>query len=160
MNRKGFTLVELLATLVVLGIVMSIVLVSVNGGFGEAKNKTEDVFIDTIKDAMDMYLNSDAKELDFDTTCSNSIDKTYGEVKVYKASTNFQNVINSKYKPITQDDLVNPANKDVDCVDAVNIIVNVYRDEDFVYYYSIDKSRFACLTQTDKISNLPEGFDC
>lgn len=160
MNRKGFTLVELLATLVVLGIVMSIVLVSVNGGFGEAKNKTEDVFVDTIKDAMDMYLDSNAKNLNFSTSCPNEIVKTYGEVKVYKATTNFQTVIDSKYKPITQNDLVNPANKDVECALASNISINIYRDEDFVYYYSIDKTEFGCLTKTDKISNLPEGYDC
>lgn len=160
MNNKGFTLIELLATLVVLGIVMSIVLVSVNGGFGEAKNKTEDVFVDTIKDAMQMYLNSNAKELNFNNMCSNKMDKTHGLVSVYKVSTTFDEVINSKYKPITQNDLVNPANKDVECVTASNIEINIYRDEDLVYYYSVNKSEFGCLTQTDKISNLPEGFDC
>lgn len=159
MNKKGFTLVELLATLVVLGIIMSIVLVSVNGGFGEAKEKTEDIFIDTIKDAMDMYLDSDAKSLNFNKICSNKINKTYGEVIVYKATTNFQSVINSRYKPITQNDLVNPANKKT-CYGGQFIPVNIYRDEDFVYYYSIDKRLFGCLTQTDMITNLPEGFDC
>lgn len=159
MNRKGFTLVELIATLVVLGLVMSIVLVSVNGGFGEAKNKTEDVFIGTIKDAMDIYLNSDAKELKFNTTCSNYIDKTYGEVSVKKATITFDKVINSRYKPITQSDLVNPANE-IECNDAINIVVNIYKDEDYVYYYSINKNGFGCLTQSGVISNLPEGFDC
>ena len=66
MNRKGFTLVELLATLVILGIIVGIVIISVSGSLGGAKEKTEEVFVDTIKDAMDVYLDSDAKELDFD----------------------------------------------------------------------------------------------
>ena len=87
---------------------------------------------------------------------------------MYKVTTNFQAVIESKYKPITQNDLVNPANKDVECAIASNIEINIYRDDDFVYYYSIDKSEFdkseteKCLIHTtlDKISNLPEGFDC
>lgn len=170
MNRKGFTLVELIATIVVLGIVMSIVLVSVNVGFGEAKDKTEDVFVDTIKDAMKMYLDGDKKDssgnaLSF-SKCTNLITKSRGtgegseyEVNVYKAETKFDAVIKSKYEPITQNDLVNPANK-VKCAIASDIDINIYRDEDFVYYYSIDKNSFECLTQSGKISNLPEGFDC
>ena len=159
MNRKGFTLVELLATLAVLGLVMSVVLIGVNGGFGEAKSKTEDVFIKTIKDAMDIYLDSNGKNLTFSNKCVKYIDKTYGDVAVYKVTTTFDNVINSKYKPITQDDLVNPSNK-VKCANASSIYINIYRDEDFVYYYSIDKSDLNCLTQEGYISNLPEGFDC
>lgn len=166
MNRKGFTLVELIATLVVLGLVMSVVLISVNGGFSNAKEKTEDVFVDTIKDAMDMYLSSDAKKLNFELT-SCTLDKTYGTVNVYKATITFDEVINSEYKPITQKDLVNPANKDVVCSDASDIDINIYKDDDYVYYYSIDKSEFGCLLNTNVdngqslvISNLPKGFDC
>ena len=159
MNNKGFTLVELIATIVVLGIITSIVLVSVNGGFGEAKNETEDVFVETIKDAIDMYLDSDAKNLSFNSLCSNKLNKSHGTVNVYKVTTNFQSVINSKYEPITQKDLVNPANEEK-CKNASLISISIYRDDDFVYYYSINKSQFGCLTQTDKISNLPEGFDC
>ena len=56
MNKKGFTLVELLATLVILAIVMGIVLASGIFNLENAKGKTEDVFIDSIKDAMKIYL--------------------------------------------------------------------------------------------------------
>lgn len=160
MNKKGFTLVELLATLVVLGIVMSVVFVSVNGGFGNAKEKTEDVFVDTIKDAMEVYLNSDAKNLNFSAKCTNYMDKTYGDVEVKVATTTFKSVIDSEYKPIMQEDLVNPANKDVNCNNANDIEINIYKDEDYVYYYSIDKEEFGCLLNTGVISNLPEGFVC
>ena len=37
MNNKGFTLVELLATVVLLAIIVGIVLVSTNGGFKKSK---------------------------------------------------------------------------------------------------------------------------
>ena len=67
MNKKGFTLVELIASLVILGVILSITIVGASNIFSSAKNKTEDVFVDTIRDAMDMYLTSyNVKELDFD----------------------------------------------------------------------------------------------
>ena len=167
MNKKGFTLVELLAVLVILAIVLGITIVSVSGIFNNAKKKSEDAFVATIKDAMEMYLTSeDAKGLSFSTTCSNVLSKSYGNRKVYKSTITFANVINSEYKPITQADLVNPANKDVACNNASSISVTIYRDEDYVYYYKINRSAFGCLLNaatgdaSSVITNLPEGFSC
>ena len=154
MNRRGFTLVELLATLVILGIVTSIVLIGINGGFNNAKDKTEDVFVKTVKDAMDIYLDSDAKKLNFSKVEVCTLNKTHGKSKVYKSSDNItlNNIINSEFHPITQDDLVNPVNSSK-C--DKNTIVNIYRDEDYVYDYEIDGD-MGCLVNTKSISILPE----
>ena len=161
MNRKGFTLIELLATLLILALVAGITVYSVSGIFKSTKEKTEEVFVETIKDSLEMYLNSsDAKNLTFGTTCRNTINKTHGERKVYRSAIFFDDVINSEYKPITQDDLVNPANENI-CFDADYIRVDIYRDEDYVYYYNVAKSSFGCLVDTTgNISNLPEGYSC
>jgi len=161
MNKKGFTLIELLAVLVLLAIVMGITIVSVNNIFDNTKKKSEEAFVATIKDAMEMYLTSnDAKNLSFSSTCSNKLKKSHGERVVKYTTINFNNVISSEYKPITKKDLVNPANKDVSCDAPSNISVTVYRDEDYVYYYKINKSEFGCLTTSGVINNLPEGFSC
>ena len=162
MNRKGFTLVELLAVLVILAIVVGLSVYSVGNIFSNTKEKSEDVFVETIRDAMDMYLtSSDAKGLSYGTQCTNTLKKSYNpNVKVYKVNTNFSDVITSEFKPITQNDLINPANKDVSCNSASSIGITVYRDEDYVYYYSVDKSSFGCLKGTGIITNLPEGFVC
>lgn len=154
MNRRGFTLVELLATLVILGIVTSIVLIGINGGFNNAKDKTEDVFVKTVKDAMDIYLDSDAKKLNFSNAEVCTLNKTHGKSKVYKSSDNItlSDVINSEFHPISEDDLVNPVNSSK-C--DKNTIVNIYRDEDYVYYYEIDGD-MGCLVNTKSISILPE----
>ena len=161
MNRKGFTLVELIATIVVLGLIMSVVLIGVNGGFGRAKDKSEDVFVGTIKDAMDIYLDStiDVKEdlKDF-TKCDGTIDKTYGSVNVYEATITFDEVINSQYYPITQADLVNPVNE-TKCALGKDIIVNIYRDADYVYYYSIDKDEFNCLLNDENKVKEYDEYD-
>ena len=60
MNKKGFTLVELLATLVIIGIVVGFTIVGINYNINNTKKKTEDIFIGTIKDAIKVYLDSDA----------------------------------------------------------------------------------------------------
>lgn len=165
MNNKGFTLIELLAVLVILAIVAGITFGIVNVDFDKTKEKTEEVFVDTIRDAMDIYLASDAKKLNFSEKCSNKINKKHGNIDVYKVDTNFLAVINSNYHPITQADLINPGNKNVTCNDANNIAISIYRDSDYVYYYKINKSGFGCLLNTSGeyssiISNLPGGFEC
>ena len=177
MNNKGFTLVELLAVLVLLSIVVGITLSVFGVNLGNTKKKTEEVFVDTIKDSLGMYLTSrQAKGLNYSTQCSNVLKKTHGDVKVYKVNTNFKSVIESEYKPITQKDLVNPADEGLKCADATDIEITIYRDSDYVYYYSVEKNEFGCLknigTLKEKlkngtevyystvITNLPEGFSC
>ena len=165
MNNKGFTLVELLATLVILSLVVGLALISFNFNFGKAKEKTEEVFVDTLRDAVDVYLSSEFGNLIVDKECSRTLQKEYdSSVKVVKMiAIKFNDVINSSYKPLVKSEFVNPANEDVVC--NINASIDVYRDEDYVYYYSINKSDLGCLKNTDGdydivISNLPEGYSC
>ena len=171
MNNKGFTLIELLATIVVLTIVAGIVFAVINVDFGRAKEKSEEVFVDTIKDAIKIYLDTDAKKLDGYTLLKEEdgnncvIKKRNGNVSVYRMVIDMKDIIDSSYTPITQNDLVNPANKDVKCANADDITVSIYRDDDYVYYYSVSKSDFNCLKNIGGdyktvISNLPEGYSC
>ena len=155
MNRKGFTLIELLATLVILGIVSTIVLISVTGTLNGTKDKTEEVFIKTIRDAMDMYTDSDGRKLTYgEEVCT--LKKTHGSVKLYKADDiTIETVINSEYKPLTKKDLVNPKDNK-QC--SENASVSIYRDEDYVYYYKVSRAGLNCLsTEGGDITNLPEG---
>ena len=158
MNRKGFTLIELLATFVVLGVIISITVIGISDIFGAAKNKTEEVFVGTIRDAMDMYLtSSQAKRLNFLYECGNKIGKSYGERTVrYAGYINFENVFSSEYHPITSDEFENPANEEK-CEPTSGI--RIYRDDDYVYYYKIEGD-LGCLSKNMVISNLPEGFVC
>ena len=65
MNRNRVHLIELLASIVILGIISGLVVYGFNNTVNSTKNKTEDVFVNTIKDAMAVYLDSDAKLLTF-----------------------------------------------------------------------------------------------
>ena len=149
MNKKGFTLVELLATLVILGIVVGIAIIGITGVFKNTKAKTENVFVSTLEDALDIYLDSDARRLSFSSTsmCTSK--------NIYESSSNltFNDVINSNYSPLQENDLVNPANEAVVC--NSNAKVDIYRDDNYVYYYKVNKNDFGCLKNSGYITNLP-----
>lgn len=165
MNKKGFTLVELLAVIVVLGIITGITVISVNSFFGKAKEKTEDVFISTITDALDMYLTYDAPKLTFNScNKSNKLNKSNGKkVDVSYTEISLNDLINSNYKPLSESDLVNPANKEEKCyTNLSDIKIRIYRDTDYVYYYSLnnysnEEYNFQCLIKNKNkiITNLP-----
>ena len=104
---------------------------------------------------MDIYLDSDAKNLNYSTSSICTISKKLGTAQVYKKTVSFYDVINSEYAPLVEKDLVNPANLDVSCNASSSIPVDVYYDSDMVYYYRIDKSSFGCLKTTGYITNLP-----
>lgn len=154
MNRRGFTLVELLAVLIILGIVVGITIVSINVNLDNAKKHTEEIFIGTIKDALKMYLDSeDAKNLSY-TFPKGNITKSNIDKKLYGTRgkiITFDDVFNSEYRPLNESDFVNPNNKDDSC--NIDSKISIYRDEDFVYYYCVSKSEIGCLTGTGVISN-------
>lgn len=156
MNRRGFTLIELLATLAVLGIITGIVLVSSTSLFKDKKSDTEDVFVDTLKDAIKIYIDElGGVELNGDPVCT--IEKSIhpNGVGIYEVETiTFKNITNSKYKPLSEKDMINPANKDEDC--NINAEIHIYADSDFAYYYKFTGSELGCLSKnTGVISNLP-----
>jgi hypothetical protein len=124
---------------------------------------------------MDIYLDTDAKKLKYTEQCGSMINKKQPgtdntrTVKVYKANKSiniYDDIINSEYHPISEKDMHNPARKgdaNYNCVNLNRITIDVYRDEDYVYYYSIDKANFNCLSDDNKegvITNLPSGFSC
>lgn len=158
MNRRGFTLIELLATLVVLGIITGIVLVSSTSLFKDKKSDTEDVFVDTLKDAIKIYID-ELGGVEFgklECTIEKSIHPNgvgIYEVKNEVKTITFRDITNSKYKPLTKGDMINPANK-VKC--NIDAEIHIYADSDFAYYYKFTGSDLTCLSKnTGVISNLP-----
>lgn len=151
MDKKGFTLVELLAVLVVLSLVVGISATSISSVMKKSKEKSTETFIETIKDAMDIYLSGNEKREFNYIKCSNN-------PEYYEAtgSITFNNVINSTYKPINKNALINPAN-DEKC--DSNAKVKIYRNENYSYFYKISGSDLKCGI-TSNISSLPEGFTC
>ncbi len=94
MNRKGFTLVELIATIVLLGIVASISFVSINGVLEQNKENNCKTVVGNIKSAASEYVSDNryAKDAngndvltskDFTITAKTLIDKKYLSSPMY-----------------------------------------------------------------------------
>lgn len=56
MNKKAFTLIELLATIVILSIILSIVVINVSDYINDAKEKSYDTLIKSIKTSTELYI--------------------------------------------------------------------------------------------------------
>ena len=139
MNKKGFTLMELLATLVILGLIFGISVVGINYSIRNAKKKTEKVFINTLRDAIEIYLDDSANFAGYtssDWYFEGQIKKSNNDSNLYSllASTTFDTIINSEYTPIVEDDLRNPATGKL-C--DKNAKIDIFKDDDEVYYYYI-----------------------
>lgn len=158
MNKKGFTLIELLAVLVVLSIVAGFASTSVVKIMNASREKSEAAFVETIKDAVDVYITGgEAKSKDY-SECS-KWGSNYDDYEYVNIS--FEEIVNSKYRPINKKSLVNPANKKR-CYSSTNgvkdILVTIYRDKKtFKYYYKIDKSLFASEPDDVCFNNYTKG---
>lgn len=170
MDNKGFTLVELLATVVVLGLVMGITAHSVLGVIEKSKDKSEKIFVDKLENSIDAYISStrtsntleidsNANEIYYekcklyndDGTCINdgSYESTAYTMKSFPLSKiSDSNLIQNK-------DITNPKNKKACDLSLVN--VNLYRDSDMVYYYYANLKDLGCdvSEKYQIITNIP-----
>ena len=177
-NNNGFTLVELLAVIVVLGVVLTIVIRSVMVSMEDAKKEIEKVFVSKLEDAIEQYIDLKKSDIVSDgisgtikkvTSSNQTLDDEEGLtlVNVYKMKHKedrkftFQDIINTGF--IKESDLVNPAKEDVSCGNPGNIFINIYRDTDFVYYFQTND--LACVdlkdedgNSIDDINTLPESY--
>ena len=103
MNRKGFTLVELLATIIVLALVMGIASYSIIKIMKNSKEKNYELLITNIKDAAEAYY-QECKYARNDAITCNLSDVTLGTLVEYGFLKGNGKDSNDKYT------LVNPRN--------------------------------------------------
>lgn len=180
LNNKGFTLIELLTTLIILGLVIGLTITTMNVNVEKTAEKTEEIFVDTLRDAIDMYVTSNLGRLGSNKTmCVNKLRKgrkgngledggDYRDIDVYEIKKNdgsyitFNDIIgDSNNNVLTDKEFVNPANEGKDRFNCEkDAVIKLYRDDDFVYYYYVEKSGLDCLNNINDeygmvISNLP-----
>lgn len=172
MNRKGFTLVELLAVIVILGVIGGIATMGVLSTINKSKEKSEAIFVDKLSTLIEEYLDLSRGDLAYkdtatytfnkceDSTCTNSYEATAKElVKNDANDVTIQDLITSGL--INKEDLVNPKNKEK-CFDhsGENYNIRVFRDDEYVYYYYVDLSNSNCELSEDNsiINTLPDSL--
>lgn len=148
MNRKGFTMIELLAVIVVLGIVLVITFPNMTDVFKSSKLKSEEAFVERISQSIDSYVTLNSSSIGFspDGTAQKNYGGSNHSVNVYKGTITINTIINNNI--ISEKDYKNPGNENVEC--NVNAEIEVYRDSDYVYCHKIKKDSLGCLTDEYK----------
>jgi len=99
-NKKGFTLVELLAVIVILGIILSITTITVINTINKSQNESNQISDDLIKKAAELYISENSykikSEIEKSTNSSDSIEvmdlKEKGYLKVNESYTDNRSV--------------------------------------------------------------------
>lgn len=150
MNRKGFTLIELIAVIVILGIILVVSAPSISNVYKESKLKSEEIFVERLSQSIDSYIKLNSDEIAFtsDGAANKEEERSTYQVNIWKAAITVQNVIDDKL--ISEEDYVNPGNKETKC--TVNAEIEVYKDSDYVYCHKIKKDSLGCLSDEYKNS--------
>lgn len=106
LNKKGFTLVELIATIVVLALVVSISAYAITNIINSAKEKNYELLIKNIKDASETYY----QECKYsDITCNDTVTLqelvNYGYLKGNGTEDNKMEIVNPKVNPKDNNDI-------------------------------------------------------
>lgn len=170
MNNKGFTLIELLATIVILSLVMGISVYGVTGAINNSKARGEKLFVENLGKSISSYIElhgSDLKQTGGEVakfSKKNNIGNSTYEVSLYQLKKGNDNL---KIMDLVNDGivdeakLVNPKNKKRCFNSSHNPEVKIYRDTDYVYYYSVSLENNQCDLSSDNliISTLPQGVN-
>lgn len=170
MNNKGFTLIELLATIVILSLVMGISVYGVMGTINNSKARGEKLFVENLGKSISSYIElhgSALKQTGGEVakfSKKNNIGNSTYEVSLYQLKKGNDNLrimdlVNDGI--VDEAKLVNPKNKKRCFNSSHNPEVKIYRDTDYVYYYSVSLENNQCDLSSDNliISTLPQGVN-
>ena len=170
MNNKGFTLIELLATIVILSLVMGISVYGVTGAINNSKARGEKLFLENLGKSISSYIElhgSALKQTGGEVakfSKKNNIGNSTYEVSLYQLKKGNDNLrimdlVNDGI--VDEAKLVNPKNKKRCFNSSHNPEVKIYRDTDYVYYYSVSLEKNQCDLSSDNliISTLPQGVN-
>lgn len=170
MNNKGFTLIELLATIVILSLVMGISVYGVMGTINNSKARGEKLFVENLGKSISSYIElhgSALKQTGGEVakfSKKNNIGNSTYEVSLYQLKKGNDNLrimdlVNDGI--VDEAKLVNPKNKKRCFNSSHNPEIKIYRDTDYVYYYSVSLENNQCDLSSDNliISTLPQGVN-
>lgn len=141
LNKKGFTLIEVLMVISILGVILAIAIPSGYNYYETSKNKTEQIFIGKLNRIVDDYITLKASSFTLDKTNSWDVkkcsiaDESDADCKVVKAykvtdEVKFDNIIEEQL--ISESDFISPKTN-IKC--DKDSLIEIYQDEDLVNYF-------------------------
>ena len=164
LNSKGFTLVELLATVVLIAIISGIATYGVIGTINKSKSKSEQIFVDKLSNLIDDYLDlyplSKTNEVisfekcKYEEEAGHCHDSEKYSVEATKIqSIHISNLVEKKL--VSYEQLINPKNKKqcFDSSDDYNPEIIIYRDDEYVTYYYVNLASNKCELESGTVIN-------
>ena len=155
MNRRGFTLIELIAVMVVLSIILAVGVPTMINAYKDSQLEAEGMFVKELSKSIEGYISL------YNTSIPFSKDYIYivkpGEksnMHAYKGTISVDELINKNI--IEAKDYKNAGNKSQKC-NATAKVIEVYRDEDFVYCHRIKKESLECLSE-DYLNTISDDY--
>ena len=172
MNRKGFTLVELLAVIVLVALVLAIAIPTSIVSYKKAKLKTEDVFVKRLSEVVEDYISLGSQELlegdkfQFQQLSGNyrktdtgiGLAEDWNNYKVYKTTKTVAIEDLIKQNLLFEAKYINPNNKNYSYIkDGIthntcnlDAEIEIYKDSEAVYCHKIRFNSLGCLTEDYK----------
>ena len=152
-NKKGFTLIEMVVTIMLLAIIVLIAFPSINGILDKNKQNNCDSLKRSITEAVKLYVSDNRynigwkKEyLDCDENVYNYYVTTDDECYVYTNNKN-STITTDTIKDYLKKDITNPCDSD-EKVNTEDITIKVYRYKDMSMSYEVNlnSDKFNCCT--------------
>ena len=170
MNRKGFTLIEVLATIVIISILGAVAYTGVTSYIKTSKEKAEDKFLDEIKSEIDSYISlnsADFKKTGETISFNKQVVKKGGTSKTNQAeikkSVSVWQVKKDGNDYLTFNDLINNLkmtdkfqNPNTGKICSNNIEIEIYKDSDYVYYYCVNMKEAEGCPSSKNIDTRPQ----
>lgn len=178
LNNKGFTLIEILMTVVILGIIMAIAIPFGVSYFSDAKVKTETIFVNKLNKLIDDYIALENTNFDVSSESIATFKKCKLDIKTSNKENNsdvnceenhklysvklngstqipFEKLINSDL--ISEGDFVNPyEGKKCNINNDGKNYIEIFKDDDSVFYF---RYKLDCISHNNnKAKNEDESY--
>lgn len=137
LNYKGFTLVELLAVIAIMGMLAVIMVPTISGVIEENKKNNSENLINSIKSSARAYISDNRYEIKLnDSSCANDIRNItfIGNDYIDESKITVELLVNKGYLKSNSDDIINPeTNKPINKGKSYIVVTYDCSSKDFKY---------------------------
>lgn len=138
LNYKGFTLVELLAVIAIMGMLAVIMVPTISGVIEENKTNNSANLKNSIKSSARAYISDNRYEISLGGSCTNSTDKrniiSIDNTSISDSKITVKLLVNEGYLKSNSNDIINPeTNKPIKKEESYIVVTYDCSSKDFEY---------------------------